>query len=899
MDNTLAVNIKIIRRQKPASRLVRLQPALLLLTWLAFFWLSQPGNVAANSYPEALNLADLVSRAKRIFVGEVLSRTTGKDSLGHPATVYTFKIERVLKGVVKNRITIKQIGVANPVEDPDTGVITFPMDGIPVYQRKHRYLLFLNGTSEIGFTSPVGMNNGAFVISPDGSAVNGLNNAGLFREDTVPLSPTADEVPAHEHGSAHLSGLIAGDLLEHKRGPMNLSDLLEVTTKLVGMFPSSAAPSVPDSQAVSAHHKVAALPLPRGNVLELFNGHPFRWNIPSAANPGGSLPAIPYDTETGTLGSASNASAKTKVAESFAKWAAPSTTTVVVTDTPGSLGVDVDANCPSPTCYLNWYFVFGDGKSPIIFDNDGSIINAITGSPCGVGGKGGFQGTTTDGGLTWTLEGTAILNGAQLGGVCGNRTLDQFGGLITHEAGHFLGIHHTIVNGELMIAGESFLDSGVPPCASLEVMISNGVPGCTRPNVLQKDDVSIVSSLYPSADFAATTGKITGKLFAPDGVTPVNCGNMILRNLNDPFFDAVATITGISEDIGTPPAGQTGFYQAPGLTLGANYIVGVNQITSFGNFTSLCDPIPTLSGPEEFYSGPDESSDSNIDNPICFTPVTAATAVTDIDIILNSSSSSNAPCAGQITLTVTKTGTGNGTVASSPPGVNCGGSCIGSYNQGTIVTLTAASTGNSLFAGWSGGGCSGRGTCIVTMNGDTTITATFVTPIALAALTLAKGEVGVAYNAPLVTGGVAPYAFNLVKGVFPPGLNGNTNTGVLSGTPTPSKGGSFTVKVTDQLGSSVTGTFKITILAALSISAKSLKAGTHGKSYSGTLKATGGQTPYSWSLLSGTLPTGFILNSSTGAITGVTTQIGTFNPTFNVTDSLGGAATKPLTLVIK
>jgi hypothetical protein len=41
------------------------------------------------------------------------------------------------------------------------------------------------------------------------------------------------------------------------------------------------------------------------------------------------------------------------------------------------------------------------------------------------------------------------------------------------------------------------------------------------------------------------------------------------------------------------------------------------------------------------------------------------------------------------------------------------------------VTLTARADLGSSFGGWSGGGCSGTGTCVVTLNANTTVTATF------------------------------------------------------------------------------------------------------------------------------------------------------------------------------
>ena len=80
---------------------------------------------------------------------------------------------------------------------------------------------------------------------------------------------------------------------------------------------------------------------------------------------------------------------------------------------------------------------------------------------------------------------------------------------------------------------------------------------------------------------------------------------------------------------------------------------------------------------------------------------------------------------GQYTLSISKSGTGSGTVTSSPAGINCGSDCSEAYNQGTVVTLTATSSSGSTFTGWSGGGCSGTGSCTVTMDANKTITATF------------------------------------------------------------------------------------------------------------------------------------------------------------------------------
>jgi hypothetical protein len=76
-------------------------------------------------------------------------------------------------------------------------------------------------------------------------------------------------------------------------------------------------------------------------------------------------------------------------------------------------------------------------------------------------------------------------------------------------------------------------------------------------------------------------------------------------------------------------------------------------------------------------------------------------------------------------LTVSKSGTGSGSVSSSPAGINCGSTCSSTFTAATQVTLTATAASGSTFAGWSGGGCSGTGTCTVTMSSDTAVTAGF------------------------------------------------------------------------------------------------------------------------------------------------------------------------------
>ena len=80
---------------------------------------------------------------------------------------------------------------------------------------------------------------------------------------------------------------------------------------------------------------------------------------------------------------------------------------------------------------------------------------------------------------------------------------------------------------------------------------------------------------------------------------------------------------------------------------------------------------------------------------------------------------------GGFNLSVTKTGTGGGLVSDNLSQISCGGTCSASYAPATSVTLSAISNFGSVFTGWSGGGCSGTGSCVITMNSDISVNANF------------------------------------------------------------------------------------------------------------------------------------------------------------------------------
>ncbi|MGD0246911.1 MAG: putative Ig domain-containing protein, partial [Streptosporangiaceae bacterium] len=155
------------------------------------------------------------------------------------------------------------------------------------------------------------------------------------------------------------------------------------------------------------------------------------------------------------------------------------------------------------------------------------------------------------------------------------------------------------------------------------------------------------------------------------------------------------------------------------------------------------------------------------------------------------------------------------------------------------------------------------------------------------------------------SGGTPPYTFSIGSGVLPPGLSLNPDTGAISGTAEPGFSKThypFTVSVTDSSVPPITASHSYTInddsctplilaqeILPPAITTSSIIPLTClAKPYTGQMTASGGTSPYTFSITKGGLPPGLSLNPDTGVISGTPVPepaSGSYSFIVTVTDS--------------
>ncbi len=98
--------------------------------------------------------------------------------------------------------------------------------------------------------------------------------------------------------------------------------------------------------------------------------------------------------------------------------------------------------------------------------------------------------------------------------------------------------------------------------------------------------------------------------------------------------------------------------------------------------------------------------------------------------------------------------------------------------------------------------------------------------------------------------GVEPYTWALLEGSLPDGLSLNPTAGLISGTPTTAGPSTFVIQATDAAMATDSREFHLPVVSELRITTPSdLPPAFLGYPYSESLEATGGATPYAWSVL--------------------------------------------------
>uniref|UniRef100_Q01XH1 Ig family protein n=1 Tax=Solibacter usitatus (strain Ellin6076) TaxID=234267 RepID=Q01XH1_SOLUE len=179
-------------------------------------------------------------------------------------------------------------------------------------------------------------------------------------------------------------------------------------------------------------------------------------------------------------------------------------------------------------------------------------------------------------------------------------------------------------------------------------------------------------------------------------------------------------------------------------------------------------------------------------------------------------------------------------------------------------------------------------------------TVTVNPPVTITTLApLPQAAPGSVYSVPFAatggTGGLSWTASGL-----PPwlSLSGNTVTGTppISAVGTPVN---FTVRATDTLGAFDSRSYSVTVGSAPPLISGTLPAWTVNRPYSASLTAGGGTPPYkNWLVTGGALPAGLQLDSTSGAVNGTPTGVGTASFTIGVTDSKAVPGSAPYTLQI-
>jgi hypothetical protein len=337
-------------------------------------------------------------------------------------------------------------------------------------------------------------------------------------------------------------------------------------------------------------------------------GQPLRWNPAT----------VPFVIDNGPLGSPncpdacySRDEAASLVRQAFNLWAGIPTTTIEAQDR-GFLSEDVS----TPTQFEAYTSGKRPEGNPIIFDDAGAITNFYYGSDSSE--ILGFATVVPDATGTRYDWGFVLLNGV-------NTDYPAFFATFVHELGHLLGLDHTQAGYDFV---HVWADRPYIPIMFPQLVL-NGTESPVH------DDISWISWLYPTPNFAQTTGTIKGRIFLPWGEpfggNVYGSANVVAVLLSPTGEETTEQTSCVSDFLML----KDGAYEIPGLTPG-NYAVFIEPLDPEFVGGSGVGPYDSrfTNFVKDYYNG---AAESNSDNPDDMTVITVAAGqtVSDINITAN------------------------------------------------------------------------------------------------------------------------------------------------------------------------------------------------------------------------------------------------------------------------
>ncbi|MGC2000303.1 MAG: putative Ig domain-containing protein, partial [Candidatus Acidiferrales bacterium] len=176
-------------------------------------------------------------------------------------------------------------------------------------------------------------------------------------------------------------------------------------------------------------------------------------------------------------------------------------------------------------------------------------------------------------------------------------------------------------------------------------------------------------------------------------------------------------------------------------------------------------------------------------------------------------------------------------------------------------------------------------------NQSATLTVKIEPPPVITTTSLPTATLNASYTAPVMaTGGVPPLSWTIASGTLPAGLSlgsSKTDTVNITGKATTAGQSIVTIMVTDAVGeTSTSGPLTIVVSTLAFTTTSPLPSGTVNVPYAGVqFAASGGNSPYTFTLAAGAvLPPGLVFSAG-GDLTGTPTTEGTYTFGVTVTDS--------------